>query len=133
MREHEQEIAANLERAEQSLEASRELATRGFFDFAASRAYYTAFYAATAALLAEGLEFGKHSGVVASVHQRLVKTGKLASEQGRGLNWLFGLRNVGDYGVMAHVPQADAERAIQVAESFLDVIKAMLRATDGSR
>ena len=123
---YQREIAANLERAAQSIQAAKELITGGFYDFAASRAYYAAFYAATAALLDKGLEFGKHSGVIASVHQRLVKTGKLDKEQGKDLNWLFELRNVGDYGVTFHVSQQDAERAIQVADSFLRVIKSLL-------
>jgi uncharacterized protein (UPF0332 family) len=124
--EHEREIAANIERAEQSLAAARELAARGFPDFAASRAYYTAFYASTAALLNEGIELSKHSGVIASVHQRLVKTGKMDKEQGRGLNWLFELRSVGDYGVTVHVSPEDAERAIHVAEDFLRGIRSWL-------
>jgi uncharacterized protein (UPF0332 family) len=125
--EYEQEIAANLERAEKSIQAAKELATSGFYDFAASRSYYAVFYAATAVLLDEGLEFSKHSGVIASIHQRLVKTGKLDKELGKELNWLFELRNVGDYGVTIHVSQQDAERAIQVAEIFLSVIKSLFR------
>jgi uncharacterized protein (UPF0332 family) len=56
------EIAANLERADQSLGA------------------------ATAAVLAEGLELSKHSGVIASIHQRFVRAGKLSREQGKDLN-----------------------------------------------
>ncbi|MHC4111874.1 MAG: HEPN domain-containing protein [Planctomycetota bacterium] len=125
--EYEQEIGANLERAEKSIQAAKELAASGFYDFAASRVYYAAFYAATAALLHEGLEFSRHSGVIASIHQRLVKTGKLDKEQGKELNWLFELRNVGDYGVTVHVSQQDAERAIRVAENFLRVIKSLLQ------
>jgi len=125
--EYQQEIAANLERAEKSIQAAKELAASGFYDFAASRVYYAAFYAATAALLDEGLEFSRHSGVIASIHQRLVKTGKLDKEQGKELNWLFELRNVGDYGVTVHVSQQDAERAIRVAENFLRVIKSLLQ------
>jgi len=121
------EIAASLERAERSIAAAKELTASGYYDFAASRAYYAAFYAATAALLREGLELSRHSGVIASVHQRLVKTGKLDREQGKGLNWLFDLRNVGDYGITAHVSQQDAERAVSVAEGFLRVIQALLR------
>ena len=127
--EHEQEIVANIERAEQSIGAAKELAASGFHDFAASRAYYAAFYASTAALLNEGIESSKHSGVIASVHQRPVKTGKLDKERGRGLNWLFELRSIGDYGVTAHVSQQDAERAIQMAEDFLRVIQSLLRLT----
>jgi uncharacterized protein (UPF0332 family) len=103
MSKYEQEIKANLERAEHSIQAAKEMVASSFYDFAASRAYYAAFYASTAALLDEGLEFSKHSGVIASVHQRLVKTGKLDKEQGKELNWLFELRNVGDYGVTVHI------------------------------
>ena len=125
--EYEQEIAANLERAEKSIQAAKELATSGFYDFAASRSYYAVFYAATAVLLDEGLEFSKHSGVIASIHQRLVKTGKLDKELGKELNWLFELRNVGDYGVTIHVSQKDTEKAIRLAENFLRIIKSLLR------
>lgn len=125
--DHAEEIAANLERAEQSFQAAQELASRGFYDFAASRAYYAAFYAATALLLREGLEFSKHSGVIASIHQRFVKTGKLDKELGKTLNWLFELRGVGDYGVTEHVSQQEAERAIQAAKDFLDAIKFLLK------
>jgi uncharacterized protein (UPF0332 family) len=57
----------------------------------------------------------------------MVKTGKLDKEQGKELNWLFELRNVGDYGVTVHVSQQDAERAIRVAENFLRVIKSLLQ------
>ena len=104
---YDQEIAANLERAEQSIAAAKKLAASGFHDFAASRAYYAAFYASTGALLSESIELSKHSGVIASVHQRLVKTGKIDKEQGRKLNWLFELRSVGDYGGIAHVSQSE--------------------------
>ena len=123
---HATEIAANLERAEQSIRAAQELTAGGFYDFAASRAYYAAFYAATAALLGQGLDLSKHSGVIAAIHQRFIKTGKLSKDQGKELNWLFELRNVGDYGVTVLVSQPDAARAIQAADSFLQAIKSLL-------
>ena len=121
------EIAANLERAEQSIKAARQLASGSFYDFGASRAYYAAFYAATALLLREGLEFGKHSGVIASIHQRFVKTGKLDKEQGKALNWLFELRGVGDYGVNAHVSREQFQQAIEATVKFLEAIKPLLK------
>jgi uncharacterized protein (UPF0332 family) len=43
------------------------------------------------------------------------------------MNWLFELRNVGDYGVTAHVSQPQAEQAILAAESFLEAINALLK------
>lgn len=121
------EIAANLERAEQSIQAARQLASNGYYDFAASRAYYAAFYAATAVLLHEGIELSKHSAVIASIHQRFVKTGKLDKEQGKTLNWLFELRGVGDYGSTAHVSHDEAEQAIEAAKRFLEAARPLLR------
>jgi uncharacterized protein (UPF0332 family) len=122
-----EEIAANLERAEKSVRAAKELASGGYYDFVASRAYYAAFYAATAALLHEGLEFAKHSGVIASIHRRFVKAGRLDKKYGKDLNWLFELRGVGDYGATVHVSQQDAERAIRAAEGFVRAMETLIR------
>ena len=123
---HADEIKANLERAQQAVEAAQELADSGYTDFAASRAYYAAFYGATALLLSEELAFGKHSAVLSFIHKEFVRTGKLNQEHGKNLNWLFELRGVGDYGVTLHVSQQDAERAIQVATDFLRVVQSLL-------
>jgi uncharacterized protein (UPF0332 family) len=125
-RAYEAEIAANLERAEASIQAAKDLAEGGYYDFVASRAYYAAFYAATAVLLCEELEFSKHSGVIAFIHREFVKTGRLDKRHGKNLNWLFELRGVGDYGATVHVSRRDAERAIRVAAEFLDAIEALI-------
>jgi uncharacterized protein (UPF0332 family) len=122
-----EEIAAYMDRAQRSILAARQLASGGYHDFAASRADYATFYAASALLLSEGLEFSKHSAVIASVHQRFVKTGKLDVEQGKALNWLFELRGVGDYGGPVHVSPQEAEQAIEAAEKLVDAIRALLR------
>ena len=120
------EIAANLERAEKSIQAAQQLVSGGYYDFAASRAYYAVFYAATALLLKEGLELSKHSAVIASIHQRFVKTGKLSKEQGKTLNLLFELRSIGDYGGITHVTLQQVKQAIQKSKDFLVTIKSLL-------
>ncbi len=121
------EAVALFERAEQSNAAARQLASSGYHDFAASRAYYAAFYAAKAALLSDGVESSKHSAVVAAVHQRYVKAGRLDSEQGKALNWLFELRSVADYGGAAHVSGEQAQQAIEAAERFVEAMRLLLR------
>ncbi|RME60204.1 HEPN domain-containing protein [Candidatus Parcubacteria bacterium] len=121
-----EEIQANLSRAEQSIQAAHQLATSGFYDFAASRAYYAAFYAATALLLSEGLSFKKHSAAIASIHQHFVKTGRLAKNIGRNLNWLFELRSIGDYGGLTHVTEQEAQKSIEAAAEFVQVVRALL-------
>jgi len=120
------EIGSNLERADTNLHAARDLLDKGYYDIAASRAYYAAFYAASALLLKEDLDASKHSGVIALIHQNFVKTGRLEKRQGKNLNWLFELRSVGDYGVSVHVASGEAFRAVQVAERFLESVKQVL-------
>jgi uncharacterized protein (UPF0332 family) len=120
------EISANLERADTNLQVASELLDMGYYDVSASRAYYAAFYAASALLLNEGIDTSKHSGVIALVHQHFVKGGKLSKEQGRNLNWLFELRSVGDYGVSLHVDQNDARKAVDTAKEFFEAVKKLL-------
>lgn len=71
------EIEFLLERARQSIRAARDLLRAGYYDIVASRAYYAAFYAATALLISRNLKFAKHSGVLSAIHQHFVKTGNL--------------------------------------------------------
>lgn len=125
-----EEIQANLERADQALAAAETLLAGGFVDFAASRAYYAAFYAATALLLNKEKSFSKHSGVIGAIHKHFVKPGVLEKRVGKNLNWLFELRSLGDYGVTGHVPQEEARQAIQVAGEFVVQVKLFLDTQD---
>ena len=64
-----------LKEARNSLSAAKLLHTKGFYRFAASRAYYSMFYIAEAFLPGKGLAFSKHSGVHAGFAEHFVKTG----------------------------------------------------------
>lgn len=121
-----EEINANIDRAEKAIGAAKKLLSENYYDFAASRAYFSAFYAATALLLKYNFEFRKHSGVISSIHQHFIKTGKLNKDFGKDLNWLFELRGVADYGASIHIPFEEAENAIITASRFLEAIKKMI-------
>lgn len=120
------EVQANLDRAATSIQAAKVLLEAGYPDFAASRAYYAAFYAASALLLAEGFEAKTHNGVLRAISLQFVKTGRLDQQFGQDINWLAELRNLGDYGALKHVPIEEAERAIYAAEAFLARVTMML-------
>jgi len=126
MAEHSAEIDANLERAEDSLQAARDLLKKEHYDVAASRAYYAAFYAASGLLLGKNIDPSKHSGVISAIHREFVKNRILPIEQGKNLNWLFEMRSVGDYGVMVHVSEDEAIRAVKVSEDFVSIVKRLL-------
>ena len=126
MTQNVEEISANIERAKTSIQAAKDILEKGYFDIAASRAYYAAFYAASALLIKNGTDTNKHSGVIALIHQLFVKTGRLDKEHGKNLNWLFELRSIGDYGVLEHVSAGEASRSIKIAEDFLKAVLKIL-------
>ena len=93
-------------------------------DAAASRAYYAAFYAASARFAIEGKIFSKHSAVEAAVHRDLVQPGVWTAELGRGYSRLAQLRARGDYGGSRHVSAEDAAQAVRIADDILRAVAA---------
>lgn len=75
------EVQYNLSQAEESLAAARQLSESEYSDFAASRAYYAAFYAARAAVVSTGLIRSKHSGVRAAIDEHFVSEIKTMLEK----------------------------------------------------
>jgi uncharacterized protein (UPF0332 family) len=114
-----------LERAREEIAAAETLAAAGFERQAVSRAYYAAFYAAEAALLALGETRSKHAGVLSAFGRLVVKDGGMNPDIGRVLRRLFELRHVADYGppderVPANVDAvADALRVVDAVEAWI--------------
>ena len=92
-------------------------------DDAASRAYYAAFHAASAAFELEERNFRRHTELRAAVHRDWVKTGIWPVELGADFDALLELRDVGDYGGTHHVGPEDAAAAVQAARRVLDAIR----------
>lgn len=82
-------VAFWLDKADAALVSARAEHAAGRFDFAVNRAYYAAFYAASAALLHRGRRFTKHTGLRAAIHRELVKSGAIDAEWGRAFDRLF--------------------------------------------
>jgi uncharacterized protein (UPF0332 family) len=128
MKASRREVVELWQRAQEALRATQTLLAAGFPDFAAARAYYAAFYAASALLLAEGKTFRSHRGVVALIHRDYVKSGRLPVDMCRILSTLSDLRSMGDYGGAAHIPHAEAHVALIEAQQFLEAVRSLLPA-----
>ncbi len=114
-----------LERCWEELAAARLLAGKGFEAQAVSRAYFAAFFAAEAALLALGETRSKHSGVVSAFVHLLVRGGKLDQEIGKLLRSLFERRNEADYSLV-DVPAEEADAAIRDAQRVVSAVQTWL-------
>jgi uncharacterized protein (UPF0332 family) len=115
------EQLALLKKASDSLRAARLLANQAFFDFAASRAYFTMFYVAEAFLLDQGLAFSSHSAVIAAFGRQFTKTGLVQAEFHRYLIEGQKIRHVGDYDTGPGLTDVQAAEQIARAEQFLEL------------
>lgn len=109
-----------LEKANRSLQAARELNTKGFPDFAASRVYYSMFYIATAFLEAEGLSYSKHSAVIAAFGERFARTKRIRVELHRYLIEAERIRLKADYNTELNITEAEVDRLISQGEEMLN-------------
>ena len=121
------EVIAYWRRALEAQQEMQVLLERQFFRAAVSRAYYAAYYATSALLLARGQDYSRHSAIIAAVHRDLVKTGQMSVATARWLNNLFALRTRGDYDVVEPVSEIEAAEALTQARAYVLALGELLR------
>lgn len=118
-----QEVRA---RAREALVDAKALLRSGSPEAAINRAYYAAFYAASALLTARGVSAKSHQGVVDLLHGEFVRSAEMDRDLVRQYSDLYELRLSSDYGPFARATPEAASHAVQWASSFLDVVEDML-------
>jgi len=117
------EYAATLwQRARNALRSAESLLAVSSDD-AASRAYYAAFHAISAAFALEEKTFRRHSALRAAVHRDWVKTGVWPVQLGADFDALAELRDLGDYGGPHHVGPEDAAAAVEAARRLVGAVR----------
>lgn len=109
-----------LDKANRSVRAARRLNETGFAEFAASRAYYSMFYVATAFLEGEKLYFSRHAAVIAAFGQQFARTERIPVEYHRYLIDAERTRLRSDYNINPTITAAEAEELINQAEEILN-------------
>jgi uncharacterized protein (UPF0332 family) len=120
------DIKELLQKAKESLRAAEVLWANGLYDFAASRAYYSMFYAAEAVLLTKNLSFSTHKAVIATFGSEFIKSGKLSASLHRNLRNAFRLRHTGDYGAVGAITADESQTLIKQAKEFINKIEEYL-------
>lgn len=69
----------------------------GYFNTAVNRMYYACYYAASALLIAYGIETKSHDGVRQQLGKEMVLTGKMPTDLGKFYSRLFFKRTSADY------------------------------------
>ena len=130
-------IGGYLAKAEESTVGAESELDAGRADNASSRAYYAAFQAAIAALLAEGVlvALGKggtisHKGVNAAFAGQLIHRRKVySSRMKHTLPWLIELRHRADY-LPSAVGAGDARASVSMARDLVEAVVLHVRATE---
>lgn len=98
----------------------------GFYNTAVNRMYYACYYAATAMLIALGIEVKSHDGVRLSLGRHVVLTGRLSPELGRFYSRLFSKRSTGDYDDFINHTLETVDELLPQARSFIGVLFSQL-------
>lgn len=120
-------IGCLLEKADLALSAAQREFNAGDYGLAMNRVYYACFYAASAVLTHENLQYARHSGVRAALHQHLVKAGRLTAELGRFYNDAFDDRQEADYDVIVEFDSETVRSRIVTATQFVTQMKLILK------
>jgi uncharacterized protein (UPF0332 family) len=120
-------VGVLLEKARKSLDAATTLLGAGLAEAAISRAYYSSFYLAQAALATQDISRSKHSGVIAAFGEHLTKKALLPEDLHRILLELYEFRVTSDYSVEEVPSLEQAEKAINAAKRFSNEIEVYLR------
>ncbi len=118
-------------KAEERIAAGWVMEEKGFYEDAASRAYYAMFYATSTLLWTKGLGSSKHSGIISMFNQYFVKEGLIEKEYGKMLIKGYELREMADYK-MYSITKENAEIALKRAEEFVGRVKVYLDGFFGS-
>lgn len=127
MENENKEIKELMEKAKTSIAATESLFGDGFYDFSASRAYYTMFYATQAVLLTKNLSFSKHSAVISEFGRHFIKEHLLPLKLHRYIANAFDLRQAGDYGSVSVVSKDEVEKLIKQTKEFIKIIEDYLK------
>ena len=115
-----------LEQAEQCLKSAKILLDSNDYKGAANRSYYCVFHCMRSILALEGLDFKKHSGLIAHFRKEYIKTGKLDAAMSDIITDVFQIRTESDYDDYYVISKSEVEEQIKNAEYFIQETKKYL-------
>lgn len=119
-------VKYRMQNAHDTIDEVRVHNEHGFYNTAVNRIYYACYYAASALLIAHGIEVKSHDGVRQKIGQHFVRNGLLAAEQGRFYSRAFSKRSTGDYEDFITHTAATVEDLLPDAELLIDTIQSLI-------
>ncbi|MDR1560276.1 MAG: HEPN domain-containing protein [Clostridiales bacterium] len=119
-------INYRLERAAECLRDARDDLGADSLYSAANRIYYAVFQSMRAALARDGVDFSKHSGVIAYFRKQYIKTGLIAKEYSDLIRNAESIRSESDYSDFFTPEKEELEWLMKNAQEFWNAIKTIV-------
>jgi uncharacterized protein (UPF0332 family) len=115
-----------INKAEHALEVAEELIKNGYPSDAASKIYYSMFYAAQALLKSEDINVIKHSAVESAFGYYFTKPGRIEPKFHRMLINARKIRETADYDIYEEIAEPVVSLKVEEGKLFLACIKDFL-------
>ena len=119
-------INKHLEEAHHKIDAAEHLLRGDYYKDSISRAYYSMFHAAKAALSLKNIKTRTHSGVLNQFGLHFVKEGFVDEMCSRAFSIALEDRGEADYDVFVDFTKEEAETVIEDAKGFLMSVEEMI-------
>ena len=119
-------VQYRIENANQTLAEVETHKENGYYNTAVNRMYYACYYAASALLIAYGIETKSHDGVRQQLGKQMVLTGKLSAELGKFYSQLFAKRTSADYEDFISQTLETVENLLPTAQLFVKTVEQMV-------
>ena len=121
-------VSYRIEKAIETIKEVEGIIPLGYWNSAANRLYYSAFYIVTALLIKNGYNAHTHAGVKNLFALHYVKTGIIDNEELRFYLKLFDFRLKGDYDDFFDLTEKDILPLIEPAKEFINKIEQLINA-----
>jgi uncharacterized protein (UPF0332 family) len=121
-----EEVKKLMKKADHALEVAEKLLEDGYPSDAASKIYYSMFYATQSLLKAEGIDVVKHSAAESALGYYFAKTGRLDPKYHRMLIDARKIREISDYDIDEEIVEPVASLKIEEGKAFLFAIKKLI-------
>lgn len=121
-----EELKTMLAQADEKLRAARILLDGNAWADAASRAYYAAFHAVSAALLSLGKTYSSHAQILGAFNKEFIRPGIFPKYFTKILTRLFEDRQIGDYDFIPSLSEEEARQDIEDAQQIVKAISGFL-------
>ena len=126
-REERSEIVAyRLEKALKTLKEVMDVGAMGYWNLAANRLYYAAYYASAALLISEKIDASTHKGISRMIGSVFVRKGLLRADEAKLFSKLFTMRQSGDYEDLFDWEEKHVRPLIPEVEKYIHHISELI-------